>query len=67
VEVSGSDVWVAVQRPLKGETTARIGRHRDGTWAWLAYPLDTAAVGWTGLSELVAVDRDTFAVIERDK
>ena len=66
VAVSGDAVWVAVQRPLKGETTTRIGRYADGTWSWLAYPLDTAAVGWTGLSELVAVDRDTFAVIERD-
>ncbi|MEU7909016.1 esterase-like activity of phytase family protein [Actinoplanes sp. NPDC049118] len=66
VAVAGSDVWVAVQRPLRGEDTARIGRYRDGTWSWLAYPLDTAKTGWTGLSELVAVDRDTFAVVERD-
>jgi hypothetical protein len=66
IAVLGSDVWVAVQRPLKGETTARIGRYRDGAWSWLAYPLDAAPAGWTGLSELVAVDRDTLAVIERD-
>ena len=68
VAVVGDDVWVAIQRPLKGETSARIGRYstRTGAWSWLAYPLDVAAVGWTGLSELVAVDRDTFAVIERD-
>jgi phytase-like protein len=55
-----------VQRPLEGETTARIGRYSGGSWSWLAYPLDVAPAGWTGLSELVAVDHDTFAVIERD-
>ena len=65
VAVSGPDVWVAVQRPLKGETTTRIGRYSGGVWSWLAYPLDVAP-GTVGLSELVAVDRDTFAVIERD-
>jgi len=66
IAVVGDDVWVAVQRPLKGEETVRIGRYSQGSWSWLAYPLDPVAVGWTGLSELVAVDRDTFAVIERD-
>ena len=66
IAVTGADVWVAVQRPLKGESTARIGRYRDGVWSWLAYPLDVAPAGWTGLSELVAVDHDTFAVVERD-
>ena len=63
-------VWVAVQRPLRTDpaTVARIGRYdvATGAWSWLAYPLDAAPVGWTGLSELVAVDGDTFAVIERD-
>ncbi|WP_306214229.1 esterase-like activity of phytase family protein [Actinoplanes sp. RD1] len=66
ISVTGKDVWVAVQRPLKGETFARIGKYSGGTWSWLAYPLDTAAVGWTGLSELVAVPSGGFAVIERD-
>ncbi|WP_433794076.1 esterase-like activity of phytase family protein [Actinoplanes sp. CA-252034] len=68
-EVAGS-VWVAVQRPIKGDpaNTARIGRYDTvgKTWSWLLYPLETAPTGWVGLSELVAVDRDTFAVIERD-
>ncbi|MGX6601773.1 esterase-like activity of phytase family protein [Micromonosporaceae bacterium Da 78-11] len=66
----GDDLWVAIQRPLKTDPTtiARIGRYhtRTGVWSWLGYPLDAAPTGWTGLSELVAVDRDTFAVIERD-
>ncbi|MEV6306852.1 esterase-like activity of phytase family protein [Actinoplanes sp. NPDC051861] len=67
---SGTSVWVAVQRAIKGDpaNTARIGRYDtvSKTWSWLLYPLDAAPVGWTGLSELVAVDGNTFAVIERD-
>ncbi|GAA4964103.1 esterase-like activity of phytase family protein [Actinoplanes utahensis] len=70
VTEAGTNVWVAVQRTLKGDpvNTARIGRYDTiaKTWSWLLYPLDTAPTGWTGLSELVAVDADTFAVIERD-
>lgn len=66
----GSAVWVAVQRPLTTDpaNTARIGRYDTvtKTWSWLLYPLDTAPTGWVGLSELVAVDANTFAVIERD-
>jgi len=68
---NGEQVWVAVQRELKGDPkgTVRIGRYSvaDKTWAWLGYQLDAAPAGaWVGLSELVAVDNDTFAVIERD-
>ncbi|MEU4691048.1 esterase-like activity of phytase family protein [Actinoplanes sp. NPDC023714] len=70
VAESGRYVWVAVQRAIKGDpaNTARIGRYdtTTKTWSWLLYPLDTAPTGWVGLSELVAVDKDTFAVIERD-
>ncbi|GIE84729.1 esterase-like activity of phytase family protein [Actinoplanes regularis] len=66
----GTSVWVAVQRAIKGDpaNTNRIGRYDTvtGTWSWLLYPADLAPVGWSGLSELVAVDADTFAVIERD-
>ncbi|NMO53028.1 alkaline phosphatase [Actinoplanes sp. TBRC 11911] len=66
----GSSVYVAVQRPLKTDpqTVTRIGKYdtKSGTWSWLYYPLDTTSVGTVGLSEIVAVDRNTFAVIERD-
>ncbi|MEV0713330.1 esterase-like activity of phytase family protein [Asanoa sp. NPDC050611] len=70
-EGAGEQVWVAVQRELKGDPkgTVRIGRYSvaDNKWAWLGYQLDAAPAGaWIGLSELVAVDNDTFAVIERD-
>ncbi|KRD43464.1 hypothetical protein ASE38_04265 [Cellulomonas sp. Root930] len=68
----GEHVWVALQRGLTGdETRARIGRYdvRTGTWAWFAYPLGTTTTAgdWIGLSEITVVDRDTLAVIERDK
>jgi hypothetical protein len=70
VAESGNAVWVAIQRPLKTDppSVTRIGRYdlKTGAWSWLAYPLDTAPLGWTGLSELVAVDGNTFAVVERD-
>ncbi|WP_229072337.1 esterase-like activity of phytase family protein [Actinoplanes sp. DH11] len=70
VAENGRHVWVAVQRTLKGDpaNTARIGRYDtvSKTWSWLLYPLDTAPTGWVGLSELVAVDGNTFAVVERD-
>ena len=70
VTETGGSVWVAVQRTIKGDpaNTARIGRYDTATktWSWLLYPLDTAPTGWVGLSELVAVDTNTFAVIERD-
>jgi hypothetical protein len=66
----GTSVWVAVQRAIAGDpaNTARIGRYDTVTksWSWLLYPLDVAPTGWVGLSELVAVDANTFAVIERD-
>src|SRR5262249_41430465 len=70
-EGATEQVWVAVQRELKGDPkgTVRIGRYSvaDKKWAWLGYQLDAAQAGaWIGLSELVAIDNDTFAVIERD-
>ncbi|GLY01712.1 esterase-like activity of phytase family protein [Actinoplanes sp. NBRC 101535] len=70
VAESGTSVWVAVQRTLKGDpaNTARIGRYDTvtKTWSWLLYPLDAAPTGWSGLSEIVAVDGNMFAAIERD-
>lgn len=75
-------VWVAVQRPLwavpstasgplDGEGVTRIGRYdtTSGTWSWFGYQLESTSVAgdWMGLSEIVAVDDDTLAVIERDK
>ncbi|KAB1658059.1 esterase-like activity of phytase family protein [Pseudoclavibacter chungangensis] len=76
-------VYVAVQRPLwvdpaaspleplEGASTTRIGQYdvAAGTWNWFGYELESTSTSgdWLGLSEIVAVDEDTLAVIERDK
>ncbi|MEQ6901591.1 esterase-like activity of phytase family protein [Nocardioides sp. YIM 152588] len=64
-------VYIVLQRALAGETAARIGRYdvASATWTWFGYELETTEVegDWIGLSEIVAIDRDTVAVIERDK
>ena len=64
-------VYVALQRPLTGEDTARIGRYdvAEAAWTWFAYPMETTSTegDWIGLSEITVIDRDTVAVIERDK
>ncbi|MFO6451291.1 MULTISPECIES: esterase-like activity of phytase family protein [unclassified Aeromicrobium] len=71
-DADGEHVWFALQRPLAGEDVVRIGRYdvADGTFHWLGYELESPLRGsgdWVGLSEITAIDDDTFAVIERDK
>ncbi len=79
----GEYVYAALQRPLwkdpeadklealEGDNTVRIGRYSttDKTWEWFSYELDSTdkAGDWIGLSELTVVNKDTLAVIERDK
>ncbi|MCU1404231.1 MAG: alkaline phosphatase [Glaciihabitans sp.] len=75
-------VYVAIQRPLwtdpadqgaevDGAGITRIGRYdvATATWSWFGYQLESTdtAGDWLGLSEIVAVDGNTLAVIERDK
>src|SRR3546814_359094 len=64
-------VYVALQRAIAGETRARIGRYNvaDKTWDWFGYELDgtTAENDWIGLSEITVLDKNSVAVIERDK
>ncbi|MCM3657229.1 esterase-like activity of phytase family protein [Agromyces mediolanus] len=76
-------VWAVLQRPLwtdpanpaagavEGDDVARIGRldPATGAWSWFGYRLEHTAVAgdWLGLSEITAIDDDTFAIIERDK
>jgi hypothetical protein len=72
---SGEHLFVALQRGLTSDDGvggyARIGRYdvASGVWTWFGYPLSapTADGDWVGLSEVTVVDRDTLAVIERDK
>jgi len=70
-------VYVAFQREWTGDPDGmvRIGRYTpvDGAWAFFYYPLDVPTPvapggpeGWVGLSEIVALDDESFAVVERD-
>jgi hypothetical protein len=70
---TGADetVWLAVQREWKDDPKgkAKILSYKPATkeWGVLHYPLSQPAAGfWMGLSELVALGDDRFAVIERD-
>jgi hypothetical protein len=72
---SGEDelVYVAFQREWQNDPPGqvRIGRYEvaAGEWTFFYYPLDPPTSpngGWVGLSEIVAVDANTFAVVERD-
>lgn len=78
VAVTGSGdaekVYVAFQREWTGDPAGqvRIGEYTpaDDSWRFFYYPLDAKnpvlSNAWVGLSELVALDDQTFAVIERD-
>ena len=64
-------VYVAFQREWSGDpdNRVRIGRYdtKKKEWRFFYYPIDEPAdEGWVGLSEIVALDHDHFAVIERD-
>ncbi len=65
-------VWLAMQREWKDDPKGRVKilsyRPSTQTWGAYHYPLDTpkAEGAWVGLSEITALDNDTFAVIERD-
>lgn len=75
VDRAGEHLFVALQRGLTSDDGvggyARIGRYdvATGEWTWFGYELSepTADGDWVGLSEITVVDRDTLAVIERDK
>ncbi len=71
---AGELVYVAFQRTWTGDPAGqtRIGRYRvsDGTWTFFYYQLDAStspvAGAQVGLSEIVAVSNEEFAVLERD-
>ncbi|MBE1877064.1 esterase-like activity of phytase family protein [Myceligenerans pegani] len=75
VDRRGEHLFVALQRGLTSDDGpggyARIGRYDVATaeWTWFGYELErpTADGDWVGLSEVTVVDRNTLAVIERDK
>jgi hypothetical protein len=66
-------VYVAFQREWVDDPAqrVRIGRYAPATeeWTFFYYPLDAPTPpngGWVGLSDLVALDREAFAVIGRE-
>ena len=63
---SREEVFVAIQRSWDGTSWTRIARYvpSTNTWDFAAYPLDAGSS--VGLSEIVAVGPDQYAVIERD-
>ncbi|MBS7540719.1 esterase-like activity of phytase family protein [Ancylobacter lacus] len=66
---AGETVWIAVQRPWKDDPKdqARLLAYTPATksWGYVRYPLDPAARGWVGLSEVSAVNGGLL-LIERD-
>lgn len=82
-DADGEHVWTVIQRQLwtdvsdqtetvDGDSIARIGRFdvADESWHWYGYEMNSPkrdGADWVGLSEITAVDDDTFAIIERDK
>ena len=60
------EVYVVIQKSWDGTGFTRIARYLPATnvWDFLAYPLDAGS--GVGLSEIVAVGANQFAVIERD-
>ncbi|SEG41935.1 esterase-like activity of phytase family protein [Bosea lathyri] len=70
-EGADETVWLAVQREWKddpkGKTKLLSYKPATKQWGVLHYPLSTPSSGaWMGLSELVFLGNDRFAVIERD-
>lgn len=71
-DARGEHVWFVLQRALSDEDVVRVGRYdvADESFHWYGYELESPLRGtsdWIGLSEITAIDDDTFAVIERDK
>jgi hypothetical protein len=77
VAVTGSGdseiVYVAFQREWLDDPAGmvRIGRYdvTEASWTFFYYPIGTPESpngGWIGLSEIVAINNNTLAVIERD-
>ena len=69
---AGSEVlFVAFQREWADDPDdqVRIGRYdvASGEWTFYYYPIEMpAASGWVGLSEITALDDETFLIVERD-
>lgn len=77
VSDDGGSLVAAIQREYTddeandGTLFARIARYnlQAGGWEFFLYPLDPTTVedDWVGLSEIINLGNDRYAVIERDK
>ena len=76
ISSDGRYLLAAIQRDFADDKTdgvkyARIGRYdlKDKTWDFFLYPLENTETkkDWIGLSEIVNLGDDLYAVIERDK
>lgn len=77
ISSDGKYLLGAIQRQYKDEKAidgtlyTRIARYdlTNKTWEFFLYPLEPTTVDgdWIGLSEIVNIGNDTYAVIERDK
>lgn len=68
---AGSEVlFVVIQRQWTDDLAGhvRIGRYDVAAeeWTFYYYPLETTEIGWVGLSEITAIDDETFYIVERD-
>ncbi len=67
----GSKLYVVIQRAWGGEENPRIGIYdlRTKSWKFVFYPLDARESqngGWVGLSDISAMGRGEFLIVERD-
>ena len=62
-------LWVAIQRPWKDDPADQVKllayNLKTSSWGAVRYPLEQAASGWVGLSEIVS-HGDQVYIIERD-
>lgn len=69
ITMDGDRLWIAIQREWKDDEKGFVKllayKPGDKSWSAVRYPLDKAATGWVGLSEITAHDGALY-IIERD-
>jgi DNA-binding beta-propeller fold protein YncE len=69
ITLIGDTLWIAIQRPWKDDPADQVKllayNLKTNIWGAVRYPLESAATGWVGLSEIVS-HGDQVYIIERD-
>jgi hypothetical protein len=69
ITLIGDSLWIAIQRPWKDDAASEVKllsyNLTTSTWGAVHYPLEDAAKGWVGLSEITS-HGDAVYIIERD-